>query len=248
MELENRNFENMKLANNRIRVLLVDDHAVVRGGLRFYLSSRDDIDLVGEADNGEVAVLMCDRFHPDVVLMDLMMPRMNGVDATRLIRQRHPKTQVIALTSFQEDKLIHDVLGAGAIGYLLKSVAAKELIEAIRAAHEGRSTLAPEVVQHVITMVTRPPQLGNDLTEREIDVLRLLATGLSNSEIAGQLIITRNTVRHHIRNILSKLGATNRTEAVVLAIQHGLVPGSTEERYASHSDGSSNVASRVTPI
>jgi NarL family two-component system response regulator LiaR len=184
--------------------------------------------------------------------MDLMMPGMNGVDATRLIRQRYPATQVIALTSFHEDKLIRDVLDAGAIGYLLKTVAARELSEAVRAAHVGRSTLAPEVVQHVITLVTRPPQLGHDLTEREADVLRLLATGLSNSEIAEQLIITRNTVRHHIRNILSKLNATNRTEAVVLAIQHGLVPRSTEDRGPVQSGpmqlGRSEYAARASPV
>lgn len=147
----------MNSENKRIRVLLVDDHAVVRSGLRFFLASLDDIDLIGEAESGEAAVRMCERFHPDVILMDLMMPRMNGIDATRLIRQRHPTTQIIALTSFHEDKLIHDALSAGAIGYLLKTVAARELIEAIRAAYEGRSTLSPEVVQHVITMVTRPP-------------------------------------------------------------------------------------------
>lgn len=235
------------LDQNRIRVLLVDDHAVVRSGLRFYLSSLDDIDLVGEAENGEAAVRICDRLHPDVVLMDLMMPRMNGIDATRIIRQRHPATQVIALTSFHEDNLIHDVLGVGAIGYLLKSVEARELLEAIRAAYEGRSTLDPQVVQHVITMVTRPPQLGNDLTERETDVLRLLATGLSNSEIADQLIITRNTVRHHIRNILSKLGAANRTEAVVLAIQHGIVPQSTENKHPNHPDRS-YLPGRINPV
>lgn len=211
--------------SSRIRVLVVDDHAVVRGGLRFYLSSLGDIELIGEADDGEAAIRMCERFHPDVVLMDLLMPRMNGIDATRLIRQRYPATQVIALTSFHGDRLIHDVLDAGAIGYLLKTVSARELAQAIRAAHEGRSTLDSKVVQHVITMVTRPPQPGNDLTEREVEVLRLLATGLSNSEIAARLIITRNTVRHHIRSILAKLGAANRTEAVVLAIQYGIVPG-----------------------
>lgn len=223
----------MNSENKRIRVLLVDDHAVVRSGLRFFLASLDDIDLIGEAESGEAAVRMCERFHPDVILMDLMMPRMNGIDATRLIRQRHPATQIIALTSFHEDKLIHDALSAGAIGYLLKTVAARELIEAIRAAYEGRSTLSPEVVQHVITMVTRPPLPGNDLTERELEVLSLLATGLSNTEIADHLIITRNTVRHHIRSILFKLNAANRTEAVVLAIQHGIVPGpgSTEDAH-----------------
>lgn len=214
----------MSLEKNRIRVLLVDDHAVVRGGLRFFLTSLDDIDLVGEAENGEAALHMCDRLRPDVVLMDLMMPRMNGIQATRLIRQRHPATQIIALTSFHEDKLIHEALGAGAIGYLLKTAAAKDLVEAIRAAYMGRTTLAPEVVHQVVTMVTRPSQPGDDLTNREIEVLRHLARGLSNSAIAEQLIVTRNTVRHHIRSILSKLNAANRTEAVVLAIQYGIVP------------------------
>lgn len=214
----------MNPEKKRIRVLLVDDHTVVRGDLRFFLTSLDDMDLVGEAENGEAALLLCERVRPDVVLMDLMMPTMNGIQATRLIRQRHPATQIIALTSFHEDKLIHEALGAGAIGYLLKTAAARELVEGIRTAYAGRSVLAPEVVHQVVAMVSRPPQPGNDLTERETEVLRHLATGLSNSAIAEQLIVTRNTVRHHIRSILSKLNAANRTEAVVLAIQYGIVP------------------------
>jgi DNA-binding NarL/FixJ family response regulator len=213
----------MMTNDKRIRVLIVDDHGVVRGGLRFFLAATKDIEIIGEVGDGEAALRMCERFHPDVVLMDLMMPVMNGVEATRAIRKRYPATQVIALTSFQEDDLVHHALQAGAISYLLKDVPARELGEAIRAAHSGRSTLSAEVTQHLVRAVTGPPKLGHDLTDRELAVLRLLATGLSNAAIADQLTVSRNTVRHHVRGILSKLNANNRTEAVVLALQLGLV-------------------------
>jgi NarL family two-component system response regulator LiaR len=212
----------MKSAN-RIRVLIVDDHSLVRGGLQFFLATTDDIEVIGEAHDGEGALRMCERYRPDVVLMDLKMPIMNGVEATRLIRQRYPDTSVIALTSFHEDELILRALQAGAISYLLKDIPADELGDAIRAAHAGHPTLAPEVTQKLVQAIAGPPKLGHDLTERELEVLHLLAMGLSNAAIAAQLSLSRNTVRHHVRSILLKLDASNRTEAVVLALQHGLV-------------------------
>jgi NarL family two-component system response regulator LiaR len=206
-----------------IRVLLVDDHAVVRSGLSAFLLAFDDLELVGEASSGEEALDKCVQSRPDVVLMDLVMPGMDGAQATRAIRERCPQIQVIALTSFKEDELVQGVLDAGAIGYLLKNISADELADAIRKAHAGRPTLAPEAAQVLIRAARQPPRLGSDLTERELEVLALMVEGLSNSEIAGHLVISLSTAKFHVSSILSKLGASNRTEAVSLAIQHKLV-------------------------
>jgi NarL family two-component system response regulator LiaR len=206
-----------------IRVVLVDDHAVVRSGLGAFLLVYDDLDLVGEASSGEMAVTLCARLEPDVVLMDLVMPGMDGAEATRRIREQCPNTQVVALTSFREEKLVQGVLEAGAIGYLLKNVTADELADAIRKAHQGRATLAPEAAQALIHVATQPPPLGHDLTEREKEVLELMVEGLSNPDIAERLIITRSTVKFHVSSILSKLEASSRTEAVALCLQHGLL-------------------------
>ncbi|MGI6374761.1 MAG: response regulator [Anaerolineae bacterium] len=210
-----------------IRVLLVDDHAVVRGGLSAFLMVHDDLELVGEAGSGQEAVDQCERLKPHVVLMDMMMPGMDGATATRVIRQRQPQTQVIALTSFKEEDLVHDALEAGAIGYLLKNVTADELADAIRKAHKGRPTLSPEATQALIHATTQPPPLGHDLTTREREVLALMAQGISNPEIADQLFVSRSTVKFHVSSILSKLGASTRTEAVAMALQHRLVDGPT---------------------
>jgi NarL family two-component system response regulator LiaR len=208
-----------------IRVMVVDDHAVVRGGLAAFLLAYDDLMLVGEASNGAEAVRLSGVYHPDVILMDLVMPEMDGATATRLIREQHPDIRVVALTSFKEDDLVQNVLKAGAIGYLLKNVAADELAAAIRAAYAGRPTLAPEAAQVLIHNATQPrfQPLGHDLTERELDVLALMVTGMNNSEIADKLVVSRSTIKYHVSNILSKLQATSRTEAVAYALQQNLV-------------------------
>ena len=210
-------------AYDPIRVLLVDDHRMVRSGLAAFLSAFDDLELVGEAEDGRQAMLLCAERSPDVVLMDLVMPRMDGAAATRAIRERHPQIQVIALTSFEEEKLVQGVMEAGAIGYLLKSVSPDKLAEAIRDARAGRPTLAPEAAQALIHAATRPPAPAYDLTPREQDVLKLMVEGLSNPEIADRLVIGRATAKFHVSNILGKLGASSRTEAVALALQEKLV-------------------------
>ena len=206
----------------RIRVIIVDDHAVVRGGLRLFLLAFEDLELVGEAGNGEQALRLCEQAQPDVILMDLVMPGMNGVQATRKIREGYPQIQVIALTSFDEEDLVQRALEAGAISYLLKNVSASELAAAIRAAHAGRSTLAPEAAQALIES-TRPSRLGYDLTDREREVLAVMIEGMSNAEIAESLTISRSTAKFHVSSILSKLGVSSRAEAVSLALQRHLV-------------------------
>ena len=210
-----------------IRVLVVDDQAVVRSGLRAFLSIYDELTLVGEANDGDRAVSLCGQLQPDVVLMDLVMPHLNGAEATRTIRQHYPQIQVVALTSFHEDALIKQVLEAGAIGYLLKNISADELAEAIYAAHAGRPTLAIEATQMLMRQARQShlTQPGFDLTAREREVLVLIAEGLNNAAIAERLIIGRSTVKFHVSNVLSKLQVSSRMEAITYAITHKLVPG-----------------------
>jgi NarL family two-component system response regulator LiaR len=206
-----------------IRVLVVDDHAMVRTGLRQFLKGFQDLELAGEASNGAEAVELCQQAAPDVVLMDLVMPEMDGSQATRRIRQLCPEVKVIALTSFQEQDMVEQTLQAGAIGYLLKNVSAEELAGAIRAAHTGHPTLSQEAAEALVQATRQRPELGGDLSEREREVLELLVEGLSNGQIAEHLIISLATARYHVSSVLRKLGASSRAEAVSLAWQHHLV-------------------------
>jgi NarL family two-component system response regulator LiaR len=206
-----------------IKVLLVDDHAMVRRGLGAFLSVYPDLQLVGEAESGADALEQCARLQPDVVLMDLMMPEMDGATATAEVRRQFPQTRVIALTSFRDDELVQRVIQAGAIGYLLKNVSGSDLAQAIRAAYAGRPTLAPEATQALINAATRPAAPGHDLTVRERDVLALMVKGLNNTEIAERLMVSQSTIKGHVSNILAKLSVTSRTEAVALAVEHKLV-------------------------
>jgi NarL family two-component system response regulator LiaR len=206
-----------------IRVMLVDDHMMVRRGLATILKVFDDLQLVGEADSGESAIQLCAEVLPDVILMDMVLPAMDGAAATRAIRRQLPEVQVIALTSFKEGQLVKEALEAGAIGYLLKDVSADELVRAIRAAHSGRATLSPEAAQALVQVSNQPPVPGGDLTEREREVLSLMIEGLNNTQIAGRLTVSPSTIKSHVSNVLSKLGVASRTEAVTLALRNHIV-------------------------
>lgn len=206
-----------------IRVMVVDDHAMVRRGLATILKVFDDLQLVGEAENGAEAIKICGEVLPDVALMDMVMPEMDGAAATRIIRKKYPQVQVIALTSFKEGDLVKTALEAGAIAYLLKDVSADDLARAIRAAHAGRATLSPEAAQSLVETSNQPPAPGLDLTEREREVLALMVEGLNNTQIAGRLTVSPSTIKSHVSNILAKLGVASRTEAVTLALRNRIV-------------------------
>ena len=206
-----------------ITVVIVDDHLLVRSGLEAVLTLFDDIRLVAEADNGTEGVVVCRREQPDVVLMDLVMPDMNGVEATRRVLEACPRTRVVALTSFTDEGLIEETLRAGAIGYLMKNVSADQLADAIRAAHAGRSTLAPEAADVLVRAVSAPKNTGDNLSQREREVLVLMAEGLTNADIAGRLVIGVSTVKTHVSSVIAKLGVATRTEACSVAIRRGLV-------------------------
>ncbi len=205
-----------------IRVMIVDDHAVVRSGLSKFLKVNKDLQLVGEASDGEEAIQLVPLRKPDVILMDLMMPGVDGVAATREIHKKNPAVHIIALTSFSDQNMVQGALQAGAIGYLQKNVTAAELANAIRSANSGKMTLSPEAAQALASSVAQPQIPGNQLTERERDVLRCMVRGRNNQEIAEELVISLGTVKFHVSNIFQKLGVDSRVEAVTMAIEQKL--------------------------
>jgi NarL family two-component system response regulator LiaR len=215
-------------AQEFIKVLIVDDHQVVRQGLRTFLELQDGISVVGEAGDGLSALEMVRRHQPDVVLMDLVMPRLDGVAATQQIKASSPEIKVIALTSFTEDDKVFPAIQAGASSYLLKDVSPDDLVEAIRAAFRGEARLHPEIMQRLMEQVARQPTPRSgpqvdELTDRERDVVRLVAQGRSNHEIAEELVISEKTVKTHVSNILSKLHLEDRTQLAIYAIKNKLV-------------------------
>ncbi|MGH2997343.1 MAG: response regulator [Gaiellaceae bacterium] len=209
-----------------IRVLIADDHAVVRQGLRTFLGLQEEIDVVGEAADGEEALAAVEELGPDVVLMDLVMPRMDGVEAIRLIRERRPSTRVIVLTSFVDDDKVFPAVRAGAAGYLLKDVQPQELVSAIRTVHGGEALLHPAVAARLMeefAAAGERPRRSELLTPRERQVMRLIARGLANKAIARELEVSEKTVKTHVSNILGKLGLTDRTQAALYAVREGIV-------------------------
>ena len=207
-----------------IRVLVVDDHKVVRKGLSTFISVHDDLELVGEAANGEEAIEQCAALRPDVVLMDMKMPVMDGPTAIGHMKARFPEVSIVALTSFDDDAFAQRALEAGAIGYLFKDVEEDELMSAIRLAGEGRGVIAPEAMRALVARsLNEVDEYAAELTEREQATLELVATGLTNPQIADRLMISVSTVNFHVHNVLDKLGAKTRTEAVVIASREGLI-------------------------
>lgn len=206
-----------------IKVLIVDDQPVVRQGLASFLMAIPDLRLVGEAAGGEQAVELCSELEPDVMLMDLKMPVVDGVETTRRLLAGHPDLPVVVLTSYKEDDLVKDALEAGATSYLLKSVTAEELAQGIRTACRGETTLAQEVTEALIRAAVRPPEPEYNLTARECEVLELLVEGITNRKIAERLTVSTATAKFHVRNVLAKLGAESRAEAVAIALRRGLV-------------------------
>ncbi len=207
----------------KIRVAIVDDHEIMRGGLRFIFLSYDDLELVGEACSGEEAIKLCAIQQPDVVLMDLKMPKMDGIDATRRLKSEHPSIQVLMLTSFHDHDLVQKSLSVGAIGYILKDASGAELAAAIRSAAKGHSTLCPDAAKDLVSSLPPKQRPLDELTDRELSILKLLAQGMTNPQIASQLHRSPFTVRHHVSQILTKLGVANRAEAVAVGIENGLL-------------------------
>ena len=209
-----------------ISVVIVDDHAMVRQGLRTFLDLHDDIRVTGEAANGVEAVERAAQLRPDVVLMDLVMPEMDGIEATKRIRSICPDTKVIVLTSFTEDEKLFPSIKAGAMGYLLKNVSPVDLVNAIKAAHRGEAQLNPEIARRLMEEVSNKPSTSSseeELTPRELDVLRLIAQGKNNRDISEELVVSEKTVKTHVSNILGKLHVVGRTQAAIYAINQGLV-------------------------
>jgi DNA-binding NarL/FixJ family response regulator len=216
-----------------ISILLVDDHEVVRKGVRAYLDTIPEFDVIGESSSGEEAIQMVAEHIPDIVLMDLIMPGMDGIETTRQIKKISPRTQVVVLTSYHEDVHIFPALKAGAIAYILKDMKMEKLVDVLHKAVQGEVTLHPRVAARVLQNIRgdsgEDQQLFTELTERELDVLKLIASGMTNSQIAEELVITENTVKGHVSNILSKLHLVDRTQAAVYAWQRGIVRRDTPE-------------------
>ena len=206
-----------------IKVLIVDDHPLVRRGIKTLLDVYDDIEVIGEAENGREALEMCKKNKPDVVLMDLIMPGVNGIEATKEIVKNWSYIKVVTLTSFVDKKLIEDSLKAGAIGYVLKNISGDKLVATIRDADKGKSTLSSEASDFLISNIKKPPVADYQLTSQEKNILACLVEGLSNKKIAQKLVLSLSTVKFHVSNILNKLGVSSRTEAVSLAIKNKLV-------------------------
>jgi two-component system, NarL family, response regulator LiaR len=209
--------------SNPIRVLIADDHFLVRDGLKVFLKNHPDIAVVGEAADGKRAVELCATLQPDVVLMDLVMPVMDGTTAIKLLHQRDPRMRILALTSFQERRLVEEAIQAGAAGFLYKDCAPEELLQAIRTVHAGHAALSLSATEALMQAVARPAEPVPDLSPRELEVLALVAKGATNAEIAKTLTLSLSTVGFHISNIIGKLGASNRTEAVNIARRYRLI-------------------------
>jgi NarL family two-component system response regulator LiaR len=211
--------------NSTIRVLIVDDHSIVRKGIRALLSTERDIQVIGEAGNGAEAVTQAQALKPDVILMDLVMPKLDGIEATRQITSQQSGMRILVLTSFAADDKVFPAIKAGALGYLLKDTGPQELVQAIHQVYRGEPSLEPSIARKVLTELSTPPQKSSTvepLTQRELDILRLIAQGCSNKEIAEQLVITEMTVRTHVSNILGKLHLASRTQAALYALKEGL--------------------------
>lgn len=207
-----------------IKVMIVDDHPVVRNGLKAMLLAMDDMELAGEAGSGRETLALCRESLPDVILMDMVMPGMDGLETTRAVLDQYPEVKIVVLTSFPEQELVQKAMAAGASGYLYKNTAIDTLPGAIRAAYAGQSILAREATEALIQASMGPPKLGHDLSAREREVLALVVEGLSNDEIAERLVISPFTVKSHVKACFAKLRATNRTQAAALAVEHHLVP------------------------
>jgi len=214
-----------RFGKSSVRVLIVDDHAIVRKGIRALLSEAGGFEVVGEAGSGQEAVLRAQETHPDVILMDVLMPGMDGIEATRQITSRQPKTRILVLTSFAADNKVFPAIKAGALGYLLKDSSPDELVRAIRQVHRGEPSLHPTIARKLLQEIARPVELQpapEALTDREMTVLRLIAQGLSNQEIADRISVSEPTVRTHVSRILGKLHLASRTQAALYAVREGL--------------------------
>ncbi len=222
----------MRPAGSSIRVLIVDDHTIVRRGIRALLSEADGFEVVGEAADGQAAVLAAEESDPDVILMDLLMPGLDGIEATRQIARRQPKARILVLTSFAADNKVFPAIKAGALGYLLKDSTPEELVRAIRQVHRGEPSLHPTIARKLLQEIARPaeqPPAPEALTAREMAVLRLIAQGLSNQEIADRISVSEATVRAHVSRILGKLHLASRTQAALYAVREGLTDASKDE-------------------